>query len=95
MLTLTRRWDFFGHPWDEGNIGWVRWRGFLGVEVGGWGGRKVGGWGVGRWGFGGAPFVGMEAPGKVRAPSSLLTSGPHIPHRPEPLNADILSEKKN
>ena len=51
--------------------------------------------GVGRWGFGGAPFVGMEAPGKVRAPSSLLTSGPHIPHRPEPLNADILSETKN
>ena len=68
--------------------------GFLGVELGGWGGRKVGGWGVGRWGFGGAPFVGMEAPGKVRAPSSLLTSGPHIPHRPVPLNADILSETK-
>ena len=53
------------------------------------------GGGVGRWGFGGAPFVGMEAPGKVRAPSSLLTSGPHIPHRPEPVNADILSETKN
>ena len=49
----------------------------------------------GRRGGGGAPFVGMEAPGKVRAPSSLLTSGPHIPHRPEPLNADILSETKN
>ena len=38
VLTLTRRWDFFGPPWDEGNIGWVRWRGVSGGR-----GGRVGG----------------------------------------------------